>query len=110
MRIFQSFRISEFQSYDSLQKFVNLQHTTINMTIKRFEDLEVWQNARKLCMKIRNAVNSTTLEKDFSIKDQILRSSGSVMDNIAEGFERDGKKEFINFLYIAKNTCFVPFF
>jgi four helix bundle protein len=74
------------------------------MTIKRFEDLEIWQNARELCKKIRIFAESTPLRKDFSLKDQILRSSGSVMDNIAEGFERDGKKEFINFLYISKGS------
>lgn len=74
------------------------------MTIKRFEDLEIWQKARELCKKIRTHVETTSLGKDFSIKDQILRSSGSVMDNIAEGFERDGKKEFIQYLYIAKGS------
>lgn len=74
------------------------------MKIKRFEDLEIWQNARELCIKIRNVVDTTSLGIDFSIRDQILRSSGSIMDNIAEGFERDGKKEFINFLYIAKGS------
>lgn len=74
------------------------------MTIKRFEDLEIWQNARELCKKIRSTTEQSLLSKDYSIKDQILRSSGSVMDNIAEGFERDGKKEFINFLYIAKGS------
>ena len=74
------------------------------MTIKRFEDLEIWQDARALCKKIRGLTNTTSLGKDFSLKDQILRSSGSVMDNIAEGFERDGKREFINFLYIAKGS------
>ena len=74
------------------------------MTIKRFEDLEIWQKARELCKKIRALTETTTLAKDFSIKDQILRSSGSTMDNIAEGFERDGKKEFINFLYISKGS------
>ena len=72
--------------------------------IKRFEELAVWQNARELCIKIRSVVEQTSLEKDFSLKDQILRSSGSVMDNIAEGFERDGNKEFIHFLYIAKGS------
>ena len=74
------------------------------MTIKRFEDLEIWQKARELCKKIRGITQTTSLERDFSLKDQILRSSGSVMDNIAEGFERDGKKEFMNFLYIAKGS------
>ena len=74
------------------------------MTIKRFEDLEIWQQARELCKKIRNLCDTTSLGKDFSLKDQILRSSGSVMDNIAEGFERDGKKEYINFLYISKGS------
>jgi four helix bundle protein len=74
------------------------------MTIKRFEELEIWQKARELCKKIREIAETSPLGKDYSIKDQILRSSGSVMDNIAEGFERDGKKEFINFLYIAKGS------
>lgn len=74
------------------------------MTIKRFEDLEVWKNARELCKKIKIISDSTTLVKDYSLKDQILRSSGSCMDNIAEGFERDGNKEFINFLYISKGS------
>jgi four helix bundle protein len=72
-------------------------------TIRRFEELEVWQDARALCKKVRSLVNEKML-KDFALKNQILGSSGSVMDNIAEGFERDGKKEFMNFLYIAKGS------
>jgi len=64
----------------------------------------VWKNARELCKKIREIINTTALLKDHALKDQILRSSGSVMDNIAEGFERDGNKEFIQFLYISKGS------
>jgi four helix bundle protein len=74
------------------------------MSIKRFEDLEVWKNSRELCRKIRITCETTPLGRDYSIRDQILRSSGSCMDNIAEGFERDGNKEFINFLYISKGS------
>ena len=53
------------------------------MTINRFEELEIWQQARELCKRIRIIAETTSLGKDFSIRDQILRSSGSVMDNIA---------------------------
>ena len=74
------------------------------MNIKRFEELDIWKNARLLCKKIRDISINSALAKDFSLKDQILRSSGSVMDNIAEGYERDGKKELIQFLYIAKGS------
>ena len=74
------------------------------MTIQRFEDLEIWKNARELRKKIRSISESTSLRNDYSLKDQILRSSGSCMDNIAEGYERDGKKEFIQFLYISKSS------
>ena len=74
------------------------------MTVQRFEDLDIWKNARELHRKIRDLSDSGTLGKDYSLKDQIFRSSGSVMDNIAEGYERDGKKEFLQFLYISKGS------
>jgi len=74
------------------------------MTVQRFEDLEIWRNSRALCKVIRELSENAPLNKDYSLKDQVLRSSGSVMDNIAEGFERDGKKEFIQFLYFAKGS------
>lgn len=73
--------------------------------INRFEDIEAWQEARKLSKEIYTLSQTTKLQSDFSLKDQILRSSGSVMDNIAEGFERGGRKEFIQFLSIAKGSC-----
>ena len=71
-------------------------------TVKRFENLEVWKEARKLAKSIHECTSKPPFSKDFSLKDQILRSSGSVMDNIAEGFDRDGNREFIHFLTISK--------
>jgi len=74
-------------------------------TIKRFEYLDIWQLARELCRDINLIITTTTLNKNFKLRDQIDASSGSVMDNIAEGFERDGKNEFRQFLSIAKGSC-----
>jgi four helix bundle protein len=74
-------------------------------TIKRFEDLEIWQDARKLSKEIILISKNTDLDKDFRLKAQIKDSSGSVMDNIAEGFERNGNLEFRQFLSIAKGSA-----
>jgi hypothetical protein len=63
-------------------------------TWKSFEEIEVWQLARQFCQDIFNIMQYDGLKTDFSLKDQINRSSGSIMDNIAEGFGRDGTKEF----------------
>ena len=73
-------------------------------TYKRFEDLEIWQLARQLCQLIFSYTLQDKFSRDFALKDQIRRSSGSIMDNIAEGFERGGNREFINFLSIAKGS------
>ncbi|QNJ97598.1 four helix bundle protein [Constantimarinum furrinae] len=73
--------------------------------ISCFEDLEIWQISREVCKDVWTVVNTTPLKKDFKLKEQLNGSSGSVMDNIAEGFERDGNKEFIHFLSIAKASC-----
>ena len=73
-------------------------------TVKRFEDLEIWQEARKLSKDIIRIANETDLKNHFRLRDQIKASSGSVMDNIAEGFERDGNLEFRQFLSIAKGS------
>ena len=73
--------------------------------IEKFEDLEVWQEARELCRIVFSLTNKEPFCKDFELVRQIKKSSGSVMDNIAEGFERDGNKEFIQFLSISKSSC-----
>jgi len=74
-------------------------------TIKKFEDLEIWQQARKLTKEIYLIANNTDLKKDFRFRNQIIASSGSIMDNIAEGFERNGNIEFRQFLSIAKGSA-----
>ena len=74
-------------------------------TIKRFEDLEIWQEARRLTKEIYNISVETGLKSDFRLRDQIKASSGSIMDNIAEGFERNGNIEFRQFLSIAKGSA-----
>lgn len=74
-------------------------------TIKRFEDLDIWKEARVICNDIRKIINSSDLKNDFKLKDQISGSSASVMDNIAEGFERNGNGEFRQFLSIAKGSA-----
>lgn len=70
--------------------------------IDRFEDLDVWQKARQLTKAVYKKTMEGTFANDFSLKDQINRAAGSIMDNIAEGFERDGRKEFIQHLSYAK--------
>lgn len=74
-------------------------------TIKQFEDLEIWQLARILCDDIYNLAMKSDLHKNYRLFNQIDGSSGSVMDNIAEGFERNGNREFIQYLSIAKASC-----
>ena len=73
-------------------------------SITSFEELEIWKLARELCLYVRVLTRKEQFSKDFRFCSQINSASGSIMDNIAEGFERDGNKEFINFLYIAKGS------
>jgi len=73
--------------------------------VEKFEDLEVWKLSRELANEIYKLTCGGEFSKDFRFRDQIRASSGSVMDNIAEGFERNGNKELVQFLYIAKGSC-----
>lgn len=72
------------------------------MRAEKFEDLIVWQKSRKHTMDVYRIFEKC---RDFSFKDQIQRASISIMNNIAEGFERKTNKEFIQFLYIAKGSA-----
>ncbi len=73
--------------------------------IQRFEDLEAWKIARDIAKEVYRVSKYEPFARDFGLKDQIRRSSVSIMSNIAEGFERDGDKEFIQFLSIAKGSA-----
>ena len=73
-------------------------------TIRKFEDIEAWQKARLLCQRIYSIIVETSLSKDYRLKDQISATSGSIMDNIAEGFGRGGNAEFVQFLEIANGS------
>jgi four helix bundle protein len=74
-------------------------------TIERFEQIEAWKLARELSKEIYWITNNTDLVKDFGLKNQMRDSSGSIMDNIAEGFERGGNKEFVQFLGVSKGSA-----
>ena len=73
--------------------------------VKDFEELAIFQKARELSKKIYPVTNRDGFKSDFRFVQQIRAAAGSIMDNIAEGFERTGNKEFLNFLYIAKGSC-----
>ena len=75
------------------------------MKYTSFEDLPIWQKARDLAKYIFEITSEEPFSKDFRFRDQIRSASGSIMDNISEGFERSGNKEFAQFLYIAKGSC-----
>ena len=75
------------------------------MKIERFEDLEIWKEAREHSKFVFQITSAGSFHNDFRFRDQIRAAAGSIMDNIAEGFERDGNREFIQFLSIAKGSC-----
>lgn len=72
------------------------------MRIEKFEDIIAWQKSKIFSINIYTTFKTSA---DFGFRDQILRASVSIMNNIAEGFERKGDKEFKHFLFIAKGSC-----
>ena len=74
-------------------------------TFKRFEDIESWQKSRTLAKIVSAVVKQPVLNTDTKLRYDLKKTSGSIMDNIAEGFERGGKKEFIQFLSISKGSA-----
>lgn len=75
------------------------------MPIKDFEEMEIWKMARELTKQVYEISKLGSFSKDYVLRDQIRRSAVSVMSSIAEGFERGGNQEFIQFLSIAKGSC-----
>ena len=73
--------------------------------IKRFEEIESWKRARNLANEIYRLTSTGRFARDFGLKDQMRRASVSILSNIAEGFERGGDQEFLQFLAVAKGSC-----
>jgi four helix bundle protein len=72
------------------------------MKIDQFEDILAWQKAKAMTLRVYSSLKDL---KDFGLKDQLCRASVSIMNNIAEGFERKSDNEFKHFLFIAKGSC-----
>lgn len=80
-------------------------NTVRNMRIERFEDIQGWQEARKLAKRIYDLTNGYPFKKDLGLCSQIQRASVSIMANVAEGFNRQTKKEFSNFLSYSSSSA-----
>ncbi|MEE9311202.1 MAG: four helix bundle protein [Planctomycetota bacterium] len=74
-------------------------------SFERYQEINAWQKARVLMQKVCDLFRDDKLRREFWIKDQMLRSTLSIMNNIAEGFGRSSKKEFARFLDIAKASA-----
>lgn len=74
-------------------------------TIQRFEDLSAWKKAREITKRVYKLTNQGDFARDFGLKDQIRRSSVSIMANIAEGFVRRSDRDFLNFLNISRSSA-----
>jgi len=78
---------------------------TEGMKYKRFEELPCWRKARELCKAVFDMINKGKFQKDFDLKGQIWKAAGSVMDNIAEGFDDGSTREFVRFLGYSQRSC-----
>jgi four helix bundle protein len=85
-------------------RFLLFFNILIEMMIQSFEELKIWQEAREVAKMVYEYTQSKEFEKDYKFRNQIRSASGSIMDNIAEGFERGGNREFLQFLSIAKGS------
>lgn len=74
-------------------------------TFRKFEEIDAWRKARELVKAVYAITGKGAFSRDFGLRDQIRKASVSIMSNIAEGYERDGVKEFIQFLSIAKGSA-----
>ena len=74
-------------------------------TLSNFEELDIWKKARDLCKRIYSITYYENFSRDYRFVAQIRAAAGSIMDNIAEGFELENNKEFIRFLFISKGSC-----
>ncbi|MBW1899144.1 MAG: four helix bundle protein, partial [Deltaproteobacteria bacterium] len=75
------------------------------MNYKRFEELPCWNKARELCRNISSLIQNIGLKNDYSLRNQIWSAAGSVMDNIAEGFDDGSSREFVRFLGYSQRSC-----
>jgi four helix bundle protein len=73
--------------------------------IERFEDIESWKKSRELTKQVYEITSIGEFKRDFGLKDQLRKASVSILSNIAEGFERGGDQEFLQFLAVAKGSC-----
>ncbi len=75
------------------------------MSIKSFEELNVWKDSREFVNSVYTLTASPAFKKDYGLRDQIQRAAVSIMNNIAEGYERDNNREFIKFLGYSKGSA-----
>jgi len=75
------------------------------LKVQRFEELEAWQIARELANQVYEITKQESVCRDFGFVDQIRRAAISIMNNIAEGFERGSNKDFVRFLFIARGSA-----